>query len=84
MFNQSVNSIINKVFCDILLSDQSTPISKLFTLRLFKEMFISGNFTLIDSLEEEIEEHIFEVAQYNLAKSDLSRGANYFSEKLKV
>lgn len=52
--------------------------SKLLALRLFKELIVTANFTLIDMLDERIEEEILKVAQYNKKIKELNRGANYF------
>ena len=43
-----------------------SPIVKLQNLRLLKDVFISAEFNFIESLDEEIEEHVFQVAAYNL------------------
>jgi hypothetical protein len=63
-----------------LLGNTPNYISKLFALRFFKEVLITANFTLIDQLDEEIEEHLIAVAQYNRKSKELNRGANYFIE----
>ena len=52
--------------------------SKLLVLRLFKELIVTANFTLIDMLDERIEEEILKIAQYNKKVKELNRGANYF------
>lgn len=52
--------------------------AKLLALRLFKEIVVTGNFTLIDGLNEKIEEEIFKVAQFNKTSKVINRGANYF------
>jgi hypothetical protein len=54
--------------------------SKLFALRFFKEVLVTANFSLIDQLDEEIEDHLVAVAQYNRKSRELNRGANYFIE----
>jgi hypothetical protein len=53
-------------------------------LRFFKELFVTGNITLIDSLDEQIENEIVAIAQYNKKSKDINRGMNYFLEKLNL
>jgi hypothetical protein len=45
---------------------------------------MSANFSLIDAIDENIEDHIVEVAQYNKNCKEVNRGANFFSEVHKV
>lgn len=58
--------------------------SRLLTLRFFKELIMTANFSLIDGLNEKIEEHLIEVAQYNKKSKEVNRGANYLSETYKL
>lgn len=39
--------------------------AKLFALRFFKEILLTGNFTLIDFIDERIEEYVLNIAKYN-------------------
>lgn len=58
--------------------------ARLLSLRFFKEIMISANFSLIDGIDEKVEEHIIHVAQYNKKSKEVNRGANYFSDTLKT
>ena len=42
---------------------------------------MTGNITLIDSLDEQIEEEIVQIAQFNKKSKEINRGANYFIER---
>ena len=53
-------------------------------LRFFKELFVTGNITLIDELDENIEKEIVAVAQFNKKSKEINRGANYFVDKLNL
>lgn len=58
--------------------------SKLLVLRMYKDLFITGNITMFDMLDPEIEEFIVEAAEYNSQfrakdKNDKeTRGGMYF------
>lgn len=80
-FNEKIYDIINEALVTVLLQSHGNAMSKLLALRLFKEIVVSANFTLIDALDEKIEDEIVDVAQYNKKSKDLYRGANYFIEK---
>ena len=41
---------------------------------------MTANITLIDALDEKIEEEILDIAYYNKKSKELNRGANYFVE----
>lgn len=79
-FNEKVYDIINVGLESILLQKHQNYMAKLLALRLFKEIVVTGNFTLIDGLNEKIEEEIFKVAQFNKKSKEINRGANYFIE----
>ena len=80
-FNESVYGIFNEVFISVLLKPNQNYMSKLMALRLFKELVLIANLTLLDFLDEKIEDTIIAVAQYNKKSKDVSRGANYFIEQ---
>lgn len=79
-FNEKVYDYVNVALEGTLLQKHKNYMAKLLALRLFKEIILTGNFTLIDGLNEKIEDEIFKVAQYNKKCKEINRGANYFVE----
>lgn len=77
-YNENVYDMINQSLETVLLSKHNNYMAKLLGLRLFKEVVLTGNFTLIDGLNEQIEEEIVKVTQYNKKCKEINRGANYF------
>ena len=58
--------------------------SRLLSLRFFKEILITANFSLIDAIDEKVEEHVISVGQYNKKSKEVNRGANFFSDVYNV
>lgn len=56
------------------------PLTKLFALKFFKELFLTGNFEAIDELDDEIERAIYSIAAYKRNSKDPTRGESYFIE----
>lgn len=79
-FNEKVYDIFNEALETVFLAKHNNYMAKLLSLRLFKEIVLTGNFTLIDGLNEKIEEEIVKIIQYNKQSKEINRGANYFIE----
>ena len=53
--------------------------TKLLTLRLFKDLLVTGNFSTVDQIDERVEELVVKAAQYKAGKKEVSRGATFFT-----
>ena len=45
---------------------------------------MTANFSLIDQINERVEDEVKLIAQYNKKSKEVNRGANYFIEMLKL
>ena len=60
--NEKIYPLISEVLVSIMKSHKVALIGKLQTLRFFKEIFETGNFQCIDTLDQEIEDMIVKIA----------------------
>lgn len=76
--------MVDEALKQTLVETKTSPMARLLSLRFFKEILISANFSLIDIIDERVEEQIVQIAQYNKKNKEVSRGANYFAEVHKL
>ena len=62
--------MISKGMVEVLVSNKVSPIAKLQTLKLFKEIFETAEFDCIEDLDEKIENTIYRVAAYKKESKD--------------
>ena len=84
LFNEEIYDICGEGLQKVLFARDGNYMGKLLALRFFKELFMSGNITMIDALDEKIEDEIVAIAQYNKKSKEINRGANYFVDKEKI
>ena len=79
--NENIYAAVSEALVAIMKSNKVSMVGKLQAMRFFKDIFETGNFQCIDSLDQEIEDHIVEVVQYNKGSKDvMTRGSDYFTE----
>lgn len=71
--------IINEALGNMITKNTHHPTAKLYALRFFKDLIISAQFQLIDSLDESIIKQIVKISQFDKENKDkLKRGSLYF------
>lgn len=57
--------IVNEALGTMLVNNKYHPTAKLYALRFFKDLFLSAQFQLIDSLDESIFKQIAKISQFD-------------------
>lgn len=78
--NEEVENMLSEAMLHVFQSKTIQVAAKMHALKLFKDIFETGNMDLVEALDEKIEEHIVTVASYKKDRKIADRGENYFVE----